>query len=103
MKSGVDAHALAVRLKNADPAARKRIMAAYRAWLLEGARAGQSRTLPGVGLIGLGATLLSFNVLQAHALTLYAAGGLALVLGLFLFSAGARRERAWRAANPFRG
>jgi Flp pilus assembly protein TadB len=103
MKNGVDAHALAVRIKTADPASRRRLIAAYRAWILQGAKAGQAWTLPGILAIVLAVAAALLGPVRGLAPTIvYAACAVLVLVGLLLFRVGARKERAWRETNPFR-
>jgi peptidoglycan/LPS O-acetylase OafA/YrhL len=90
--------------KAASPTDRARIIASYRDWVFEGARA-QGRW-PAAGLVlGGGSAFVSVMALLDGPRSPIFIGVLILGVCLGVFSArvAARREREWRKANPWRG
>ena len=90
-------------LRTAEPGERQRVFASYADWIRQGAKAQGVVAKSGMVLLGVCAFIpLLVTVRGVGSPWIYAGSGLGAVIGLALAWRGARRERDWRRANPFR-
>lgn len=102
-KNGIDARAFAEHLESLPQAERKKLIREYKKWIYDGAQA--QGTIGGVGVVLFGgslATPLFFIIGGSFSIPVFAVSALGAIAGFILARKGARQEREWRDANPFR-
>lgn len=102
-KNGIDPGELSARVKSMTSSERKHFWVNYRLWIAEGAKAQGWLGYLGITAFGVSSfTLVVAAVNKLGSPLLYCVCGLTAALGLLLSHIGARRERKWREANPFK-
>ena len=97
--TGVDAKALAMRIKSASPNDRSELIQRYIAWIREGARA-QGGYRWGLIPFFFGVLALYFAVVGMGQAWV-ALGAIGVAFGAWLTRIAWRRERDWRRTHPF--
>src|SRR5690349_11312538 len=97
---GVDPAALAARMNQLPKSERQQLQLTYADWILRGTAAGRPWIVSAISVWGLAAAGMG---IWWPSPIIIAGFAFAMVVGVWLFRVGARKERLWRQRNPFRG
>ncbi len=87
-------------MKQLPEAERLQLQTRYADWVMTGSAAGRSWIMSAVAIWGLGAFSAA---IWWPSPAVIAGVAVAVIVGVFLFRRGARKERLWRQENPFQG